>query len=103
MNFRTSCNITIYAFFVNRLLFHAKNKFHKFSWNRGYNLTLSLDDEKLREIKTFIEILKEKFQKNISFRVLETKKSNANDVFIRFLEKYNLKTEFIYDFIQMFH
>jgi ABC-type hemin transport system substrate-binding protein len=63
----------------------------------------SLDDEKLKEIKTSIEILKDKFQKDISFRVLATKKSNANDVFIRFLEKYNLKTEFIYDFIQMFH
>jgi len=63
----------------------------------------SLDDEKLKEIKTSIEILKDKFQKDISFRVLATKKSNANDVFIRFLEKYNLKTEFINDFIQMYN
>ena len=61
------------------------------------------DDEKVKEIKMAIEIAKEKFQKDISFRVLATKKSNANHVFIRFLQKFQLQNEFILDFIQMYN
>lgn len=64
---------------------------------------LDVDEEEINEIKKAVEILKEKFHKDISFRVLATKKSNANSVFITFLQKFHLHSEFIVDFIQMYN
>ena len=60
------------------------------------------NDEQINEIRQAIDTLKEKFLKDLSFRVLATKKSKANEIFIKFLQKFQLKIEFIREFIQMY-